>query len=357
MTVRLFVENLLISMPCFVIAEAGVNHNGKVSLALALIDAAREAGVDAVKFQTFRAEKLVSQGTPKAAYQRQQTGAGDQHSMLKALELSPQAHEQLANRCRETGIEFMSTPFDRESADFLVGLGMQRIKVASGELTNHPFLAHLAGYDLPLIVSTGMANLKEVAEAVAVIGKVRAANGSSMPLSNYLTLLHCTSNYPADPADANLRAMHTMASHCSLPVGYSDHSLGTAVSVAAVALGATVIEKHLTLDRELDGPDHRASLDPSEFARLVADIRAAEQALGSGIKEPTENELPVRDLVRRSITLARDVPAGRELKVEDFDILRPGTGIPPSELSRVIGARASTNLSAGSLLAWSDVTE
>ena len=332
-------------MRCFVIAEAGVNHNGSEELAAKLVDAAAESGADAVKFQTFSPEKLVAPGAETAAYQRQNTGATDQLEMLKALALSQAAYARLKKRADDRGIEFMSTPFDVDSARLLVDLGVKRLKVGSGEITNLPFLSALAGFGLPLIVSTGMADMDEVAEAVAAVRRDR------------LTLLHCTSNYPAKAEDVNLRAMIALRERFSLPVGYSDHTEGTAISVAAAALGATVIEKHFTLDRSLPGPDHRASLTPLELARMVAEIRAVEAGLGDGVKAPRPAELPVRELVRRSVTLLRARRRGERIAAEDLTLLRPGRGIAPKDLARVAGKRAARDLPAGSTLAWEDLSD
>jgi N,N'-diacetyllegionaminate synthase len=341
-------------MACYVIAEAGVNHNGSDSLALELVDAAAAAGADAVKFQTFRAEKLVMAGAAKAEYQVKQTGSGDQLSMLRALELSEEAHRAILRRCAERGIEFLSTPFDEESAVFLVGLGMARIKVPSGELTNRPFIEYLAGFDLPLIVSTGMATLEEVHEAVDWIAAARVARGFASPLADRLILLHCTSNYPTAAEDVNLRAMATLAQFSGLPVGYSDHTPGIAVTTAAVALGAIVVEKHFTLDRNLPGPDHQASLEPDELAAMVSAVRIVEAAMGDGVKAPRPKELAVRDVARRSIVLARDLAAGQVLQSGDLSLLRPGTGIPPKFVGEIVGRQASRDLVAGTLLAWED---
>lgn len=341
---------------CYVIAEAGVNHNGSVDLALQLVDVAAEAAADAVKFQTFRAEKLVSASAPKAEYQIRQTGDGDQLSMLRSLELSDAAHCAVATHCSRRGIEFLSTPFDKESAEFLVGLGMRRIKVPSGELTNRTFLEYLAGFDLPLIISTGMATLQEVEEAIGWIAAARETAGFLAPLAERLTLLHCTSNYPAAPEDVNLLAMQTMADACGLPVGYSDHTVGIAVATAAVALGASVIEKHFTIERTLPGPDHQASLEPAELIAMVEAIRTISVALGDGIKAPRPAELPVRDIARRSLILARDLPAGHCLTEADLRILRPGTGIAPKLVKAVVGRVLVRALPAGATLAWSDMT-
>jgi N,N'-diacetyllegionaminate synthase len=339
----------------FIIAEAGVNHNGDQALALELVDIAAACGADAVKFQTFRADKLVRPGADKAEYQKRQTGAGDQHSMLRQLEMSEDLHHKLVARCQSAGVEFMSTPFDEEAADFLVALGMKRIKIPSGEITNHPFLAHLARKDMPLILSTGMASLDEVCEAVEVIRATRAACGFGAPLAECLTILHCTSNYPASPADVNLRAMNTIGAATGLPVGYSDHTAGIAVATAAVALGAIVIEKHFTSDCTLPGPDHRASLEPAGLTAMINQVREIEVAMGSAVKAPTAAELPVLALVRRSVTLARPVAAGQVLTRADLVLLRPGNGIAPKALEQVIGRQPRRELPAGHTLAWDDL--
>lgn len=342
-------------MNTFVIAEAGVNHNGSDDLALQLVEVAAQCGADAVKFQTFSADKLVRPGAEKAEYQKATTGGGDQHSMLKRLEMSKDLHARLFERCAQLGIEFMSTPFDEEAADFLLDMGMRRVKVPSGEITNHAFLRFLTSKNRPLIVSTGMASLEEVQEAIAVIADERKRLGRTQPIEEMLCILHCTSNYPAASSDVNLRAMQTIAQATGLPVGYSDHTLGVAVSTAAVALGAVVIEKHFTLDKSLPGPDHQASLSPDELAQMVSQIRAVEQALGSALKQPTASELPVRALVRRSVTTARAVPAGALLVPDDVCLLRPGLGIQPKEQESAMGRRVRVALPAGTTLQWSDL--
>jgi len=331
---------------CFVIAEAGVNHNGSLDLAVRLVEGAAKAGADAVKFQTFSADALVGQGVEKAAYQKASTGAGDQRSMLKALELSREHHVVLAGRCKELGIEFMSTPFDESALRFLADLGIRRVKIASGELTNKPFLEQAARVGLPLILSTGMGTSAEIAEA---LGWIRAAG------SPPLTLLHCTSNYPAAFADVNLMAMRGMAQEFGLPVGYSDHTSGITVSPVAVALGASVIEKHFTLDRHMEGPDHAASLELDELAAMVSAIRDVEAALGDGIKAPRPSELPVRSLVRRSVAARRPLAAGRVLTRDDLAMLRPGTGIAPRDLESVIGRRLARDVAGGEILHPADL--
>lgn len=342
---------------CLVIAEAGVNHNGREDLALRLVDAAAACGADVVKFQTFTADTLVTKGTAKATYQQRNTGEGDQYSMLKQLELARDTYVRLRDRAIECGIEFLSTPFDEQAADMLVGLGIRRIKVPSGEITNLPFLRHLTGFGLPIIVSTGMSTLDEIGDALEAIAAARRARGLQGRLEEYVTVLHCTSNYPAEPEQVNLRAMQTIRDRFGLPVGYSDHTTGTLASVAAVAAGAVVIEKHFTLDADLPGPDHRASLTPAQFTEMTRQIRAAEVLLGSGEKAPCAAELPIRELVRKSVTTRRAVSRGQPLAREDLVLLRPGTGIAPKDLERVIGRAARRDLPAGATLRWDDLAE
>lgn len=344
-------------MSVFIIAEAGVNHNGDLERALAMVDIARDAGADAIKFQTFTADRLASPHAEKAEYQKRETGDGDQHAMLKALEMSDDMHRRLIARCKSVGIEFMSTPFDEEAADLLVGMGMGRIKVPSGEIVSHSFLRHLAAKDLPLIMSSGMATLEEIVEALAVIAAARVSCGLEASLAGRVTVLHCTSNYPAEPEELNLRAMATIAEATGLPVGYSDHSLGIAISPAAVAMGATVIEKHFTLDRTLPGPDHRASLDPAELAAMIQQIRTVEKALGSSEKAPSDSELKVRAVARRSVAARLALPAGHVLTPVDLTLLRPGTGIAPRDMERLVGQRLTVPVEAGDLFAWSGLAE
>ncbi len=339
-------------MNTFIIAEAGVNHNGSESLALDLVEAAAAAGANAIKFQSFDADKLVSVGTVTAEYQKRQTGSDDQYSMLKALELDRQAHEAIFDKCVAAGIEFMSTPFDLDTARFLLGLGMERIKIPSGELTNLPFLAELAALGKPMILSTGMGSMEEVVDAVDTIAAVVNEQHPSLALAKRLVVLHCTSNYPTRDEDINLLAMQSLARNLGLPVGYSDHSTGILVAECATALGARVIEKHFTLDRNLPGPDHQASLEPNEFESMVSRIRRVETILGDGDKMPRASELAVRDVVRRSVCLAHDKSAGETLGVDDLVLLRPGTGIQPKDLPRVVGSRMRHDSKAGSVLTW-----
>jgi N-acetylneuraminate synthase/N,N'-diacetyllegionaminate synthase len=333
--------------PCFIIAEAGVNHNGDVELAKRLVDVAAEAGADAVKFQTFKAERVVSTEAPKAAYQKETTDAGEsQLEMVRRLELAPEAHRELQSYCQDQCILFMSTPFDRESVDFLDELGVPVFKVGSGEVTNWPLLEHIALKGKPIILSTGMSYLGEVDEAVRVI---RDAG------NDQLVLLHCVSNYPADPADANLRAMMNMATVFRVPVGYSDHTPGIEVALAAVTLGASVVEKHFTLDKGLPGPDHRASLDPQELKALVRGIRIVESALGDGTKRPAVSEEENRVVVRRSLAARLDVPKGTILTADVLQSLRPAGGISPRFLDQVVGRQTRRSLAAGELIGWEDL--
>jgi len=340
---------------CYIIAEAGVNHNGSDELAIKLVKVAAEAGADAVKFQTFKAESLVSQEARTAEYQRLQTGEDSQFSMLKKLEISEELHIKLIDQCKQSGIEFLSTPFDVESAKFLLDLGMKKIKVPSGELTNIPFIKELANYDMPMIVSTGMSTLAEVKDAVEAIQNIREIKQFKRPLSEMLTILHCTSNYPAKYKDINLRAMQTIENEFNTPVGYSDHTEGVFVSVSAVAMGATLIEKHFTLDKDMLGPDHKASLNPEEFKEMVKQIRGVEQCLGNGIKAPMENELPVRALVRRSVVLTSDKKANEVLELEDLILLRPGHGVAPVDMKKVVGKKLLVDYKSGSTLQWCDL--
>jgi N,N'-diacetyllegionaminate synthase len=337
--------------PCFLIAEAGVNHNGSLENALRLVGIAAAAGVDAVKFQTFSAERLVTRGAATAAYQKERTGTADQFSMLRALELSAEDHRRLADRCAAKGIEFLSTPFDEEAADFLVSLGCRRMKIPSGEITNLPFLRHVAAKRLPVILSTGMSDLEEV--RVAVDALVEAFGGGLS--GDALVLLHCTSSYPAPLADVNLRAMRTLAEAFRRPVGYSDHTPGILVAPLARALGAVVIEKHFTLDRSQPGPDHAASLEPTELFEWVRRIREVDVVLGAPEKKPTEAELVMRRAARRSLVLAVDVSSGRPLAREHLSIRRPGTGLAPAALESTLGRCLKRDGKAGDVVRPDDL--
>lgn len=352
-----------------VIAEAGVNHNGQPELALALIEAAARAGADVVKFQTFKAEALVTREAPKAAYQQQATGAAEsQFAMLKRLELPFALHHELKAEAEQRGLRFLSTAFDGESLRFLRDeLGLELLKIPSGELTNAPFLLDHAQSGCELIVSTGMASLAEVEEALGVIAFGRIAGGKEQPspaafraayasaegqaaLRRGLTLLHCTSDYPAAPEGVNLRAMDTLHTAFGVPVGYSDHTQGTAIALAAAARGAAVIEKHFTLDRRLPGPDHAASLEPAELAAMIQGIRAIGLALGDGIKRPTPAEHSTAQVARKSLVARTAIRAGEHLGPEHIAILRPGTGMPPMRYWELLGRPASRDYEADSLL-------
>ena len=333
---------------CLIIAEAGVNHDGSPERAHALVAAAAAAGADAVKFQTFRAEDLVTASARKAAYQVAATGADDgQLTMLKGLELPLETFRALKEDAEARGLLFLSTPFDLGSARFLADLGMPALKVPSGELTNLPFLAALAAFGLPMLVSTGMGDLAEVEDAVAII----RAHGAPP-----LALFHCVSAYPAPPAAYNLRALDTMRAALGVPVGLSDHTQGFAVALAAVARGADLVEKHLTLDCTLPGPDHAASLEPAAFTDLVAQIRAVEAALGDGIKRPAPCERDVAQVARRSVVVARDLPAGHRLASGDLVLKRPASGIAPRELTALPGRVLKRPVAADQALAWDDLT-
>src|SRR2546425_4026528 len=329
----------------YVIAEAGVNHNGKLDLALRLVDIAAEARADAVKFQTFRAERLATASAPLADYQRRAGEVDHQFDMLRRLELSEESHLLVAERCRERGIAFLSSPFDEASADFLAPL-VDRFKIPSGEVTNHRLLRHVARYGKPMIVSTGMTTLAEVERALDVI-----TEAGPVPV----TLLHCTSLYPAPPGTVNLRAMNTLAAAFRVPVGFSDHTQGLAVAFAAIARGATILEKHFTLDRKLPGPDHAASLEPSELCALVEGVRQIEIALGDGRKRPAPGEREMARTARRSLVITRDSVAGTVLRPELLDSRRPGTGISPDQVPLVVGRVLRRDLKAGSGIQWEDL--
>lgn len=331
----------------YIIAEAGVNHNGSLDLAKQLIDAAVEAGADAVKFQTFKAEKLVGRNAPKAEYQTKTTdGAESQFAMIKKLELDEEAHFVLINYCREKGIQFLSTPFDLESVDLLASrFDLPRLKISSGELTNAPLLLKAARAGKPIILSTGMATLGDIEQALGVLAFGYTHSHSVPSLSTFqqayisekgqrvlqekVILLHCTTEYPAPYEEVNLRAMDTLRNAFGLPVGFSDHTRGIAVPVAAVARGAIVIEKHFTLDRNLPGPDHKASLEPNELREMVKSIRQVEHALGSPIKSPTASELKNMVVARKSLVAARAIQQGERFTEENLAVKRPGDGISP----------------------------
>ncbi|MFV0624701.1 N-acetylneuraminate synthase [Sphingomonas sp. ac-8] len=324
-------------MSVLIIAEAGVNHNGDLDRACALVWAAAAAGADMVKFQTFSASKIAAGHAPKASYQQASTDAAEsQRDMIAKLELSPADHAALVAESQRAGIRFFSTGFDEKSLDMLVDeIGIDRIKMPSGEITNLPLLRHAASKSLPVILSTGMATLGEIEDAIGVL----EAGGI---VRRDITVLHCNTEYPTPPADVNLRAMNAIGNAFGVAIGYSDHTLGTEISVAATALGATVIEKHFTLDRTLPGPDHAASLEPDELKAMVRAIRNVEAAMaGDGIKRPSASEIGNRPIARKSIIAARDIAAGEILSAENLTAKRPGTGLSPMLWDSVIGRPAS----------------
>jgi N-acetylneuraminate synthase len=329
--------------PCFIIAEAGVNHNGDLGLAKQLVDKAIKAEADAVKFQTFRADRLLTPDVPKAEYQKQTTGAAEgQFEMIRRLELSPEMHLEIMKYCQGQGILFMSSVFDEAGADLLSDLDVAVFKVPSGEITNLPLLAHVARKGKPLIVSTGMAYLGEVEAAVRTMEEVG---------NEKFSLLHCVSNYPADPKDVNLMAMRTMSAAFGVPVGYSDHTMGIEVPLAAVALGASVIEKHLTLSRGLPGPDHRASLEPDEFVAMVRGIRKVESAMGGGRKQPAISEAEPAAVARKGLVAARDIPAGTTLTEDLVAVKRAGSGLGPALRPYLIGHTVRRAIPANAVIA------
>jgi N,N'-diacetyllegionaminate synthase len=327
-------------MSTLIIAEAGVNHNGELAMARRLVELAAQAGADVVKFQTFRADRLASPQAPMADYQRRNLGAADsQLEMLRRLELSPQMHQELHAHAGRCGIEFLSTGFDCDSVDFLMRLGVSRLKIPSGEITNLPYLRHVGRQGKPIVLSTGMATLAEVEAALSVLETAGTAR-------EHITVLHCTTEYPAPMADVNLRAMNTIRETFDVAVGYSDHTSGIEVAVAAVALGATIIEKHFTLDRSLPGPDHAASLEPQELAALVRAVRNIEQALGDGIKRPAPSELGNRAVARQSLVAARAIRAGETFSAANVTVKRPGGGLSPMRWDEVLGRTARRDFAA-----------
>jgi N,N'-diacetyllegionaminate synthase len=320
-----------------IIAEAGVNHNGDLNLAYKLVDAAAEAGADWVKFQTFSADRLVTIHAGKADYQNLTTGEGEsQYEMIRKLELNRDAHEKLTAHCKLRGIQFFSTGFDLESIDFLVELGLGYFKIPSGEITNLPYLRHVGQYGKPIILSTGMANMDEIKVALGILEQAGTPR-------ECISVLHCNTEYPTPMADVNLRAMLAIRDQFEVPVGYSDHTLGIEVAIAAVALGATVIEKHFTLDRNLPGPDHKASLEPDEFRAMVSAIRNIETAMGDGIKQPSPSELKNIPVVRKSLVATCRIQKGEKFSENNLTVKRPGTGLSPMRWDEVLGLKAPRN--------------
>lgn len=323
----------------YFIAEAGVNHNGSLETAKKLVDVAADSGADAVKFQTFSADRLVTETATKAKYQTKTTGEESQYKMLKRHELDRSDHNQLMRYCDERNMTFLSTPFDTESADMLADLGVPALKIGSGELDNHPLLEHVATLDLPLIVSTGMGTMEEVSAARDVV--------RSVDPSADLAFLHCTSTYPCSINDVNLRAMETMIETLEEPIGYSDHTALSETPSFAVAAGATIVEKHFTLDSTMAGPDHKASLEPPKLEAAVALVRTAFRSRGRSVKEPTEAEIENRSVVRKSIHAAVDIAAGTRLQEQHLAIIRPADGLSPTDYSAVVGSKTTKHLQAG----------
>lgn len=333
---------------CFIIAEAGVNHNGNMNTAKKLIDTACEAGADAVKFQTFRAENLVVKNAPKAEYQKKTTGSGSQFEMLKKLELSFEDHINLKEYCDRRKIVFLSTPFDFESVNLLEKVGVEYYKISSGDLTNIPLLEYIAKLQKPMIVSTGMANLGEVEMAVKAVNKYMDKN---------IYLLHCTSNYPASYEDVNLNAMITLKNAFKLPIGYSDHTIGIEIPVAAAAMGAKIIEKHFTLDRGMEGPDHRASLEPGELKRMVRSIRNIEEAFGDGIKMCNASEENTKRVARKSIVAKTNLKKGQKLSFDNIDFKRPEMGMKPVYASIIVGKKLTRDLDKDELITFDSIEQ
>jgi N-acetylneuraminate synthase len=336
----------------FIIAEAGVNHNGDIKLAYRLVEKAKEAEADAIKFQTFLTEKIISRKVDMASYQKENIKSQEtQFDMIKKLELSYEDFRKIKKYCDDIGIIFLSTPDEEESLDFLVDdLKVPAIKIGSGEITNLPFLRYAARKKIPIILSTGMSNLSEVEEAVNIITQ----NQDSVDTSIFppLTLLHCTTNYPTPYEEVNLKAMLTLKEAFKLPVGYSDHTLGIEVPIAAIALGAKVIEKHFTLDRNLPGPDHKASLEPEELKIMIKAIRNIEKALGDGIKKPNKSEVEIMQVVRKSLVAARDIKRGEIIEDKDIVIKRSGNGIPPKFKDIIVGMKVTKDIEKDTPFEW-----
>ncbi len=323
--------------PILIIAEAGVNHNGDIVLAKQLVDAAANAGADIVKFQTFNADRLATQQAKKAEYQiANSSNKETQYQMLSRLELSESMHHELIKHCNKRNIEFLSTGFDIESIDFLASLNMRLYKIPSGEITNLPYLRHIGQLGKPIIISTGMATMDDIYAAISALEK------AGTPRS-FITILHCTTEYPAPMEEVNLLAMESIKSATGLPIGYSDHTSGIEVSIAAAALGATVIEKHFTLDKNLSGPDHKASLEPNELKALVDSIKNIEKAMGNGIKAPSSKEKKNILVARKSIVAAKKISKGEIFSNENLTCKRPGEGISPMLIDKIIGTIAKKN--------------
>ena len=331
-------------MSVFIIAEAGVNHNGSIELAKKMIDLASDAQADAIKFQTFKAEKLVSKNAQKAEYQKKTTDSSEsQFDMIKKLELNQDVHEELMSYCKDKNIMFLSTPFDTDSIDLLNELGLEIFKIPSGEITNFPYLRHIGRLNKKIILSTGMADIGEIEDALDVL-----MNGGTQ--KEKITVLHANTEYPTPMRDVNLHAMVTIGKTFDVEFGYSDHTLGIEVDIAAVAMGAKVIEKHFTLDKTMDGPDHKASLEPDELNAMVLAIRNIEKALGSGIKKPSVSEKPNMKIARKSIVASRSIRQGEVFSESNLTTKRPGNGISPMRWDEIIGTIARKDYEMDELL-------
>jgi N,N'-diacetyllegionaminate synthase len=331
-------------MSVFIIAEAGVNHNGSIELAKQLIDVASNSGADAVKFQTFKAENVVSKNAEKAQYQKDTTDESEsQFDMIKRLELDIDAHKKLIDYCKEKDIMFLSTPFDHESIDLLSDLGLQIFKIASGEITNLPYLRHIGSLDKQVVLSTGMSNLREIGDALNILINAGTSKDN-------ITVLHANTMYPTPIEDVNLNAMQTIHKEFGIAVGYSDHTLGIEVDIAAVAMGASIIEKHFTLDKAMEGPDHKASLGPEELKAMVLSIRNVEKALGSNEKKPSPSEQENIDIVRKSIVASCSIKKGDLLTKDNITAKRPGTGVSPMKWDQIIGSIAIKEYKADEMI-------
>lgn len=328
---------------CFIIAEAGVNHNGSINIAKKLIDAAHDAGADAVKFQTFKADSIVTKSAPKAEYQKKSSKDTSQYEMIRKLELSPDEFRELSDYADDKGVMFLSSPFDEESIDLLDEIGLPAFKLGSGEITNLPLIKYLVSKGKPLILSTGMASLCEIEKAVKISKGID------------LVLMYCVTNYPASVDEIDLNIMETLENTFKLPVGFSDHTMGIELSVAAVALGARVIEKHFTLDKNSEGPDHKASLEPDELKLMIDSIRNVEKAMGNGVKELSKDELSIKKMARKSIMASRDIEKGETLKKHMLSIKRPETGIYPKYLDQIIGKEINKSIKKDEPIKWDNL--
>lgn len=338
-------NTIFINSPTFIIAEAGVNHNGEIHLAKKLVDAANEFKTDAVKFQTFKTEELLTEDAEKADYQKDNSQENSQYEMLKNLELSSDEFQEIANYTLKKDLIFLSSPFDKESTNLLDDLGVPLFKIASGEINNFPLLKHIAKKGKPVILSTGMSTLGEIDEAINLIEKYNPQ----------ITLMHCITSYPAKIEDTNLNVIKTLKYTFKKPVGFSDHSLGIEMPIAAVTLGSCVIEKHFTLDKNLPGPDHKASLEPHEFVNMVKSIRNVEKGLGNGIKKPTAAENKIKEVARKSIVTKIDIPKNTILTEDMLAIKRPGTGIEPKYYNHIISKQTVTDIKRNTLIKWNQL--